>query len=77
MAQPLPPIPNDPIGEAHSWREWFRSVYTVFKQCPLYISNSAGTNTSTLTNSPVAGNPVWKEVQINGSSFYQPFWKKP
>ena len=26
MATSVPPIPRDPIGESHKWREWFNSV---------------------------------------------------
>lgn len=26
MANPLPPMPRDPIGENHKWREWFNIV---------------------------------------------------
>lgn len=26
MANPLPPMPRDPIGENHKWREWFNTV---------------------------------------------------
>jgi hypothetical protein len=27
MAQPLPPIPNQKIGEVHEWRDWFFQLY--------------------------------------------------
>lgn len=26
MANPIPPMPRDPIGENHKWREWFNAV---------------------------------------------------
>lgn len=26
MANTVPPIPTEPIGETHQWREWFKSV---------------------------------------------------
>ena len=26
MANPLPPMPSDPIGENYKWREWFNVV---------------------------------------------------
>lgn len=37
MALLLPPIPNDPIGETHSWREWFRRINTVLSNPALTI----------------------------------------
>lgn len=26
MANPLPPMPRDPIGENYKWREWFNVI---------------------------------------------------
>lgn len=28
MTTPISPIPNNPIGESHEWRDWFFKLYT-------------------------------------------------
>jgi hypothetical protein len=35
---------------------------------------ASGSNTATMTNSPVSGNPTWIAVTINGAQHYLPVW---
>lgn len=53
MANPLPPMPRDPIGENHKWREWFNivrnSIVGVSSSSPIthnFLSSIQGGTTS-------------------------------
>lgn len=54
MAVQLPPIPNDPIGENHSWREWFLRVRAI-------ISNPSATIFHNLLGGLQGGNATQRQ----------------
>jgi hypothetical protein len=70
----LPPIPLEDIGEVFSWRDWF---FQVKNKVVTFTTktNAASTFTATMTNAPVAGNPVkWITIDDNGTPRRIPTW---